>query len=823
MDASTRSHMTLNTLEKGLRSRALNEKMATIVNMTTFLRENPFPFFVNAAVLRLCEAFRDECNELRLCIVRVMGECSSELRLVFSNDEVARRVLKVSHSNDPLARSLTLQILAKLASVVAENKQVHHLIVTSIDSEEAQERLAATVATEAFVGVSRSFSQTVFEKLCVTFLSPLVSPTTKIGLVGVFSNMQGDVEIIMKVFALSERILNEAYNQQLILALIKSLTTLAVSCKFAVSELLTLLIEKLKISKENRTLCVAILCNIKRLSSAAHMLTESHMHDLLGFGDTLTDDLMRVYWLITLVRFTSQNIHKITATLSDNIAHWTYLLSSRNADVRLTALHLYINVYKYSQEPNIVSALKSSFIISLSTVKPQDSEKFYRLLTSFICDDSCPCETVDAVVDALLTAVLPNFSALHVLQFLVAAAETHSHLYSRLRAWSISKLNENTNLTKLTLFSCLVYAPLSDVTGLPKNHLDFWGNDPWVLYLVARSAMRNGHWKLVALPILEVIHKKVKSFQTRMWLTALRDICCASLSEFTVLALEKSIENLNSARLSLSALCSSRESLRYFMFPLRFVDCLCSMYAALRSFLVIVNTNLLLNDKPALFIVKRVSIRLQACALRMHKCRDMWLDLYKHCFDADTNTTTFVELYGGMCALFSAALQLFAKQQPLSPLSISSSSHYSLANKRLRTSLLWAKGEIEKLDTIALEKRLTKKKLKFLVDTFGYLCNLPICIPRFFFQQLKYTQIKLNVLPQPGPTETAIGVSSNQKVPISIEGAIESSHAFSVDAVIVKAVAKFAKGVNKDCSQLQTVMPQEGKFFNAQFLLAFPQ
>lgn len=50
----------------------------------------------------------------------------------------------------------------------------------------------------------------------------------------------------------------------------------------------------------------------------------------------------------------------------------------------------------------------------------------------------------------------------------------------------------------------------------------------------------------------------------------------------------------------------------------------------------------------------------------MHKCRDMWSDLYKHCFDADINTTTFVELYGGMCALFSAALQLFAKQQPLS-------------------------------------------------------------------------------------------------------------------------------------------------------------
>ncbi|VDN05965.1 unnamed protein product [Thelazia callipaeda] len=298
-------------VDLSLRSRTLYEKMATIVNSTTFLRENPFPFFVNAAVLRLCEVFRDECNELRSCVVRVMDECSTELRLVFSNDEVARRILKVSHSNDPWARSLTLQLLAKLASIMAENKQarllkkqsrtyVHHLIVMSIDSEEEQERLSAIVATEAYVGVSRFFSQIIFEKLSVTFFSPFVSPCMKVALVHVFANMRADVETIMKVFALGRRILNEAYNEQLMLAMIKSLTTLAASCRFAVSEmvilslysleqiaiflsvhqsiLLTLLIEKLKVSKENRTLSITILRNMKRLSSSAHMLTESHIN-----------------------------------------------------------------------------------------------------------------------------------------------------------------------------------------------------------------------------------------------------------------------------------------------------------------------------------------------------------------------------------------------------------------------------------------------------------------------------------------------------------------------------------------------------------------
>lgn len=43
-----------------LRCRNLHEQMATIVSVSSLFRSNPFPFFVNAAVLRLCETFRDE-------------------------------------------------------------------------------------------------------------------------------------------------------------------------------------------------------------------------------------------------------------------------------------------------------------------------------------------------------------------------------------------------------------------------------------------------------------------------------------------------------------------------------------------------------------------------------------------------------------------------------------------------------------------------------------------------------------------------------------------------------------------------------------------
>ncbi|VDM99404.1 unnamed protein product, partial [Thelazia callipaeda] len=506
-----------------------------------------------------------------------------------------------------------------------------------------------------------------------------------------------------------------------------------------------------------------------------------------------------------------------------NIESWTYLLSNRESPVRLAALKLLVNVCKYSEEPNIIFFLKSSFINLLLTIEPQHSEEFYRLLTAFLCDSTCPRSTIDAVVRIVLNMTIPNSCALHMLQFLVAIAEAHSHLYHLICSWSVLKLKENTNLTRFTLFSCLVYAPLSNIAILPKNHLDIWGDDPWLKYLVARSAMRTGHLKLAALPLLNAIYDKAKSFKTRIWLNALRYICNSAPSEFTVQAFECSVENLNNARLSLSSLCSSRNLRHYFIFGLRFVECLSSMYATLHAFLIVLNTNLSLAGDLTSFALRKTTFHLRACALKMEVCRGKWLDLYKRCFDADNNTLTFLELYSIMCSVFSSGIQMLTEQQPLSPLIVSVSSHYSLANRHLRSLLLWAKVEIGKMDVIPVEKRLTKKNLELVVDVFKNLSGLPICVPRFFFQQLKYTQIKLNVLPQPELMEKAINVSSNHKVPILVEGAIESTHMSSVYAVTVEAVARFSSDSNKDYLESRTVTPSEGKFFSAQFLLSFPE
>ena len=61
-------------------------------------------------------------------------------------DEFLRRIFAVIHSNDPVARALTLRTLGLIASIVPEKKQIHHTIRNALDSHESVELAAAIFA-----------------------------------------------------------------------------------------------------------------------------------------------------------------------------------------------------------------------------------------------------------------------------------------------------------------------------------------------------------------------------------------------------------------------------------------------------------------------------------------------------------------------------------------------------------------------------------------------------------------------------------------------------------------------------------------------------
>ncbi|KAK9700458.1 hypothetical protein QE152_g31244 [Popillia japonica] len=120
----------LTELDKGLRSGKVGEQCEAIVRFPRLFEKYPFPILINASLLKLSDVFRVGNNFLRMCVLRVCLVTISSNRMcvlrvcqqsekhldkISNVDEFVRRVFSVIHSNDPIARALTLRTLGAVA------------------------------------------------------------------------------------------------------------------------------------------------------------------------------------------------------------------------------------------------------------------------------------------------------------------------------------------------------------------------------------------------------------------------------------------------------------------------------------------------------------------------------------------------------------------------------------------------------------------------------------------------------------------------------------------------------------------------------------
>ncbi|ETN74216.1 hypothetical protein NECAME_13122 [Necator americanus] len=69
-----------------------------------------------------------------MTIARALSECGSHLLLVFSGSEIFKRVLSVSHSNDPVARAMTLQEVFSLTTLLLERSTFNNFVCSLLDA-----------------------------------------------------------------------------------------------------------------------------------------------------------------------------------------------------------------------------------------------------------------------------------------------------------------------------------------------------------------------------------------------------------------------------------------------------------------------------------------------------------------------------------------------------------------------------------------------------------------------------------------------------------------------------------------------------------------
>lgn len=139
----------------GLRSTKIGEQCEALVRYPKVFDKNPSPILINSSFLKLAEFFRMGSNLLRLWILRVCQQSEKHIDKILNVDEFVKRIFMVMHSNDPIARALTLRTLGAVAIVIPEKQQVHHAIRGALDSHDTVEVEAAIYASVQFAAQSK--------------------------------------------------------------------------------------------------------------------------------------------------------------------------------------------------------------------------------------------------------------------------------------------------------------------------------------------------------------------------------------------------------------------------------------------------------------------------------------------------------------------------------------------------------------------------------------------------------------------------------------------------------------------------------------------
>jgi len=179
-------------LDQGLRCGRLGEQSEAIVKFPRLFAKYPFPILINSALLKLADIFRQSSNFIKLCVLRVVQQSERHLDKITNVDEFVKRVSTVLHSNDPVARALTLRMLGSMASIIPERKAAHYSVQNAIEQPQDAntEFQAAVYAAGRFSQKSEIFTIGICPKILHMVRNHSTPLNVKLELLTVFQHMK---------------------------------------------------------------------------------------------------------------------------------------------------------------------------------------------------------------------------------------------------------------------------------------------------------------------------------------------------------------------------------------------------------------------------------------------------------------------------------------------------------------------------------------------------------------------------------------------------------------------------------------------------------
>ncbi|XP_001510160.1 integrator complex subunit 7 [Ornithorhynchus anatinus] len=868
-------------LDKGLRSGKLGEQCEAVVRFPRLFQKYPFPILINSAFLKLADVFRVGNNFLRLCVLKVTQQSEKHLEKILNVDEFVKRVFSVIHSNDPVARAITLRMLGSLASIIPERKNAHHSIRQSLDSHDNVEVEAAVFAAANFSAQSKDFAVGICNKIS-EMIQGLATPVDlKLKLIPILQHMHHDASLASSSRQLLQQLVTSYPSTKMVIVTVHTFTLLAASSLVDTPKQIQLLLQYLKNDPRKAVKRLAIQ-DLKLLANKTpHTWSRENIQALCECALQTPYDCLKLGMLSVL------------STLSGTIAIKHYFSvapgnaasSARSSDIvklaqeccyhsnRGIAAHgvrVLTNITASCQEKDLlpleqdaVFGLESLLVLCSQDDSPGAQVTLKIALTCMVKLAKCRPHLSQSVVEPLLTQLHSAQDAARILMCHCLAAIAMQlpvlgdgmlgdlmELYKVIGRSATDKQQELLVSMATVIFVASQKALSSEIKTVIKQQLENVSNG-WTVYRIARQASRMGNHDM-ARELYQSLLTQVASEHFYFWLNSLKEFshaeqCLTGLQEEDYSsALSCIAESLKFYHKGIASLTAASTPLNPLSFQCEFVKLRIDLLQAFSQLFCTCNS-LKTSPPPAIAttIAMTLGNDLQRCGRisnqmkqSMEEFRSLasrYGDLYQASFDADSATLRNVELQQQSCLLISHAIEaLILDPESASFQEYSSSGALHADSEYERRMMSVYNHVLEEVES------LNRKYAPVSYMHTACLCNaviavlkVPLSFQRYFFQKLQSTSIKLALSPSPRNPAEPIAVQSNQQLALKVEGVVQhgtkpglfrkiQSVCLNVSSTLQsKSGQDYKIPLDNMTNEMEQRVEPHNDYFSTQFLLNF--
>ncbi|XP_068041853.1 integrator complex subunit 7 [Anomalospiza imberbis] len=868
-------------LDKGLRSGKLGEQCEAVVRFPRLFQKYPFPILINSAFLKLADVFRVGNNFLRLCVLKVTQQSEKHLEKILNVDEFVKRVFSVIHSNDPVARAITLRMLGSMASIIPERKNAHHSIRQSLDSHDNVEVEAAIFAAANFSAQSKDFAVGICNKIS-EMIQGLATPVDlKLKLIPILQHMHHDASLASSSRQLLQQLVTSYPSTKMVIVTLHTFTLLAASSLVDIPKQIQLLLQYLKNDPRKAVKRLAIQ-DLKLLANKTpHTWNRENIQALCESALNTPYDSLKMGMLSVL------------STLSGTIAIKQYFSSApgaaaatarsfdlvklaqeccyhNNRGIAAHGVRILTNISASCQEKDLlpleqdaVFGLEALLVLCSQDDSPGAQATLKITLTCMVKLVKCRPHLSQSVVESLLAQLHSAQDNARILMCHCLAAIAMQlpvladgmlgdlmDLYKLIGQSATDKKQELLVSLATVIFVSSQKALSTEIKTVIKQQLENASNG-WTAYRIARQASRMGNHDM-ARELYQSLLTQVASEHFYFWLNSLKEFshaeqCLTGLQEDNYSsALSCVAEALKSYHKGIASLTAASTPLNPLSFQCGFVKLRIDLLQAFSQLICTCNS---LKTSPPPAIATTIAMTsgndLQRCGRisnqmkhSMEEFRNLatrYGDLYQSSFDADSATLRNVELQQQSCLLISHAIEaLILDPESASFQEYSSNGTAHVESEYERRMMSVFNHVLEEVES------LNRKYAPVSYLHTACLCNaviallkVPLSFQRYFFQKLQSTSIKLALSPSPRNPAEPIAVQNNQQLALKVEGVVQhgskpglfrkiQSVCLNVSSVLQsKSGQDYKIPLDNMTNEMEQRVEPHNDYFSTQFLLNF--